>query len=42
MSAKASEPVATAIESPRSQKEKDSIQVVEFVLGNKKRKNIKL
>ncbi|MDD1686092.1 chemotaxis protein CheW [Methanoregula sp.] len=34
MSAKASEPVATVIESPRSQKEKDSIQVVEFVLGN--------
>ncbi|MFA6332270.1 MAG: chemotaxis protein CheW [Methanoregula sp.] len=34
MSAKASEPVATVKESPRPQKEQDSIQVVEFVLGN--------
>jgi purine-binding chemotaxis protein CheW len=34
MSAKASEPVATQKDSPTKQKEMDSIQVVEFVLGD--------
>jgi purine-binding chemotaxis protein CheW len=34
MSAKASEPFATQNESPTKQKELDSIQVVEFVLGD--------